>query len=65
MDTYSEEWRRACEIRWVLSRDREARADYYRLVAKHRGEVAAKALIAAVNAEYARSQQQGSTQSLF
>ncbi len=49
MDTSSEEWRLACEIRWIMRQPKEARREYYRLVAKERGDATAKALIEAVN----------------
>lgn len=45
VDTWGEDWRLECEIRYVLNLPhREARNDYLRLVAKHRGQEAADLL---------------------
>ncbi len=51
MDTNSEEHRAACEIRWIMAQPKEARTEYYRQVAKRRGDSVAQALVEAVNAE--------------
>ena len=54
MDTCSEEWRRECEARWVLTHDADWRQEYYKGVAKHRGESAAKQLVEDVKREHAK-----------
>lgn len=52
--TWTEEWRKECEIRWVLTLSKPARVAFYAQVAKHRGEPTARALMAEVSAEWAR-----------
>lgn len=54
MDTSSELHRRECEARWVLTHDPAWRTEYYKGVAKHRGEAAAKQLVEDVKAEAAK-----------
>jgi len=56
MDTNSPEYRKACEVRWLLTQTREQRTAYYSLVEKARGPEAAKALVADVMEEYRRRQ---------
>lgn len=51
-----EEFRKACEVRWLLTQPREKRHEYYSLVEKARGPEAAKALVADVMEEYRRRQ---------
>ena len=46
----SEQFRAACEVRYVASMDKDQRQAFYIKVSKHRGEEAAKALAAAVKA---------------
>ena len=54
MDTASEDFRRACEARWVLAHPDEWRQAYYADVAKARGEAAARQLVEDVKAERKR-----------
>ncbi|SRR6266581_5548288 len=51
---YSELHRRECEVRWVLSLDKESRHHYYQMVAAARGREATKLLIYDVEAEHAK-----------
>ena len=44
MDTYSEAWRRECEIRWLIKRTPEEIKRYLASVEKHRGKEAAERL---------------------
>ena len=48
MDTNSEEWRHACEVRTVLSWPADKRSSFLDLVAKRRGAAAAQQLRNAV-----------------
>lgn len=50
MDTSSEAYRKACEVRFVASKDKDWRQAFYEKVTKARGEAAAKDLAAAVKA---------------
>lgn len=53
IDTSSEQHRHRCEVRWCLSRGRDA-FDLYKVeVAKKRGDAAAAAMIRAVNIQAA------------
>ncbi len=52
--TWTEEHRKQCEIRWVLTLTKPARAEIYGKVAKARGEATARALMAEVSAEWVR-----------
>lgn len=56
MDTSSEAYRMACEARWCLTLDREARQAYYAMVQARRGAEAVGRLIDAVKAEHRRQQ---------
>lgn len=47
--TFTEEFRLACEARWVVSHDKEWRTEYYAKVRKARGASHANLLIHAVN----------------
>lgn len=56
--TWSESHRAACEALAQLTKPKEARAAYYALVLKHRGQQALDALRAEVNRQWAlRSKQ--------
>lgn len=54
METSSEAHRRACEVRYAARLPDDNRKAFYLDVRKHRGEDAARALIAEVNAERRR-----------
>ncbi len=50
MDKSSEAWRAECEIRYIANLPDLKRTNFYQGALKHRGEVSAKLLVAAVNA---------------
>lgn len=50
MDTTSEAYRKACEVRFVASMDADWRQKFYEAVVKARGEAAARELATAVKA---------------
>lgn len=50
MDTTSEAYRKACEVRYVAAMDKYHRQTFYEAVTKARGEAAARELEAAVKA---------------
>ncbi|WP_456243182.1 DUF7696 family protein [Zoogloea dura] len=52
--TWTEEHRKQCEIRWVLTLSKPQRAAFYADVARHRGKEAAQLLMAEVSAEWGR-----------
>ena len=37
VDTYSEEWRRECELRWIAEKTLQERRNYLQLVELNRG----------------------------
>lgn len=60
MDTSSEAYRKACEVRWCLTQSQEQRSAYYQAVAEKRGMPSMLALKAAVMDEYRRRTQEPS-----
>lgn len=52
--TWTEAYRKQCEIRWILTLSKPQRAVFYARVAKARGEPAARVLVRDVSAEWAR-----------
>lgn len=50
LQTQSNKYRRACEVRYVASMDKDRRQAFYGLVMKARGEAAARKLAAEVKA---------------
>jgi hypothetical protein len=53
VDKGGELWRRICEARYVLAHNSDWRQEFYKGVAKHRGEAAARQLVEDVKRERA------------